>query len=334
MSNRLGEIKAWLTNCFPNVELSNLQYIQADASDRKYLRLKLSELSFIVMDTKPGDSLSNFIKIAGILDLNKVTVPKIIHQDIERGLILMNDFGASTYLSTLKSADLPTANKLYQDALVSLIKIQGISNNTNIHDLPVMEAEYISNRLNVFKTWYLQQHLKLETDSKLDSMLHDLQTLFLSAFQTASPVFVHLDYHSRNLMHLPNTNNPGVLDFQDAMFGPPTYDLVSLFQDAYINWPRAQVESWVTTYKNMAVDAGILPQQETSSLLRNFDIVGLQRHIKNLGIFARLHYRDKKSNYLPDMPTLINYIVATCDRYPELARLLEFFKEHILEVSL
>ncbi len=143
------------------------------------------------------------------------------------------------------------------------------------------------------------------------------------------PVFVHVDYHCRNLMHV-SANNPGVLDFQDAMIGPATYDLVSLFQDAYVSWPRAYVESWVSTYKDMAVSTGIIPPISNEALLRNFDLVGLQRHIKNLGVFARLHYRDHKSNYLNDIPTLLQYVNTTCSHYTELNWLQEFITEEVV----
>lgn len=156
-----------------------------------------------------------------------------------------------------------------------------------------------------------------------------MQELFAGVFTELPPVFVHLDYHCRNLMHVP-ANNPGVLDFQDAMLGPATYDLVSLLQDAYITWPRDYVESWVSTYASMAISAGIIPPTDNTTLLRNFDLVGLQRHIKNLGVFARLHHRDNKSNYLNDMPTLIDYISTTCARYNELNWLQEFITEEVL----
>jgi aminoglycoside/choline kinase family phosphotransferase len=334
MSTRLGEIKHWLENLFPNIELNDLQYIQADASDRKYLRLHLTGLSFIIMDTKPGPEMGNFIRIANILTQQQLTAPKIISADLELGLILMDDFGAQTYLSELKNGDQSQVNKLYLDALHALIKIQLINNSANTLELPLMDADYIDNRLNVFHTWYLQQHLKLESNSKIKSMLSGLQQLFTKVFQDQPQVFVHLDYHSRNLMFLPSANNPGLLDFQDAMFGPLTYDLVSLFQDAYITWPRAQVENWVNVYTDLALDAGLIAPTAAHNMLRNFDLVGLQRHIKNLGVFARLHYRDKKSNYLHDIPTLLNYITSTCHRYPDLSSLLEFLKGHILEVSL
>ena len=334
MSTRLGEIKNWISGLFPNIDLSSLHYIQADASDRKYLRFNLTELSFIIMDSKPDAEFNNFINIAQLLSQHGLTVPKIIEVNTEQGLILMNDLGAQTYLSILKEANLATAHKLYSDAISALIKMQLIANQNNAYQLPNMDSEYINNRLNVFNTWYLQHHLHLEPSNAMLPMLTNLQKMFNSVFQNQQQVFVHLDYHSRNLMYLTSNSNPGILDFQDAMWGPITYDLVSLLQDAYITWPRAQVEIWVSLYVDMAVDAGLMVRQDSQQVLRNFDLVGLQRHIKNLGIFARLHYRDKKSSYLQDIPALLHYIVAACHRYPELSALHEFLKEHILEVSL
>lgn len=330
MTTRLDEIKQWLLGLLPNIELSSLNYIQADASDRKYLRLSTPDNSFIVMDTKPGLEMTNFINIAKLLSQHELTVPQIIASDHERGLILMSDFGAQTYLSILKNGDLTQVNSLYQDAIVALIKIQTRATNQNIYPLPLMNAEYINDRTNVFKVWYLQRHLNLPDDQLTSKLIINLQNMFTTVFQQQPQVFVHLDYHSRNLMYLPNASNPGILDFQDAMYGPLTYDLVSLFQDAYITWPRSQVEHWVKVYQELALDAGLIENSDMALLLKQFDMTGLQRHIKNLGIFARLHYRDQKSNYLHDIPSLLNYITSTCARYPELAGLLEFLKGHIL----
>lgn len=334
MTIRTEEIKQWLTSYFPNIDLNNLQYIQADASDRKYLRLILNDASYIVMDTKPGPELDNFIKIAMLFTAHGVHVPEIIQQDVERGLLLMSDLGSATYLSVLKDSSIDTVTRIYVDALKALIKIQKIPDGSSGVNLARMDAAYISNRLDVFTDWYLKRHLNINPDAQVLSMLADLQNLFEDCYNELPAVTVHLDYHSRNLMYQATSNNPGIIDFQDAMFGPPTYDLVSLFQDAYITWPRTQVEAWVELYAELAINDGLILPLDTKSLLRNFDMVGLQRHIKNLGIFARLHYRDHKSNYLNDIPTLLKYITTTCARYSELTPLLEFLKGHILEVAL
>jgi N-acetylmuramate 1-kinase len=329
MTTRLGEINQWLAEIFPDHDLSLLKYIQADASDRKYLRLTLATDSYIVMDSRPGVELQNFIDIAKLLSEHQVNVPKIINTDTTRGLILMHDFGSHTYLNMLQAASPDQVNKLYSDALKSLIKIQSIGNRENSFGLPVMNAEYISGRMEVFKSWYLQKHLQREVDPTAQDLIDHMQMLFLDVFENQPQVLVHLDYHSRNLMYLTHGDNPGILDFQDAMYGPITYDLVSLFQDAYITWPRSKVEAWIELYAAMALDAALINTQEADNLLRNFDLVGLQRHVKNLGVFARLHHRDQKSHYLNDIPTLLKYIVSTCERYPELHKFLGYLRDTV-----
>lgn len=327
MTLRLQEIKNWLTSLFPTIDLSNINYMQSDASSRKYIRLITTDKSFIIMDTQPGKELDNFIQLAKILTQHKINAPKIIHCNTSQGLVLLNDFGSQTYLKTLQAAPQEQIDKLYLDAVAALVKIQLIPINNSIgFKLGHMNVAYIRNRLEVFSEWYLQKHLGINIDSRIQVILNKMQILFTNTFLELPAVFVHLDYHCRNLMHTP-TNNPGVLDFQDAMTGPATYDLVSLFQDAYITWPRSYVESWVNTYKELATTAGIIPNIANSQLIKNFDIVGLQRHIKNLGVFARLHHRDHKSNYLHDIPVLLQYINSTCARYQELHWLQEFIAE-------
>lgn len=333
MTNRLSEIKNWLSSLEPKINLDSLQYLQSDASSRNYLRCDSELSTFIVMDTKPGEEMTRFSQVAKLLDAHKLTVPKIIASDLERGLLLLSDLGSRTYLQALKQADSSTVDRLYLEAITSIVTMQSIPSVNEHYTLPIMDATYISNRLDIFKTWYLQKHLNLEIDPKINTMIEKLQILFTTAFEELPLVFTHVDYHSRNLMVLED-GNPGILDFQDAMLGPVTYDLVSLFQDAYITYPRAMVESWIETYKDLAVTAGVLQGIPTNKLLRNFALVGLQRHIKNLGIFARLHYRDHKSNYLNDMPMLINYITDTCTRYDDLSWLLNFVKDNTLETSL
>lgn len=313
MTNRLSQINTWLSSLLP--DLHRVEAIQADASSRNYYRAYAGPSTYIVMDTEPGEELLNFIQIANRLQ-GCVTVPTIIQQDLAHGLLLLTDFGTETYLKALEVADSNRVDQLYMDALIAMHKLQTVT-----APLPNMDSEYISQRLNVFTTWYLQRHLQIAMDATL---LQDLHELFTNCFQTQKQVFVHVDYHCRNLMVLAD-GNPGIIDFQDAMLGPITYDLVSLFQDAYITWPRPQVEAWVSSF------AKLVGLQDGPQLLREFDLVGLQRHLKNLGVFARLHHRDGKSHYLPHIPTLLNYITSTCENYPELAKLHEFMRSNVLE---
>lgn len=332
MTLRQNEIKAWLDTCLPGVDLNELRYIQSDASSRKYLRLTTPEQNYIIMDSPPDPKIADFIQLADILRTHRLSAPQIIAHDLAAGLVLMNDLGTNTYLDELKGGSQERIDSLYLDAVTALIKMQQINPQEISYNLPLMNQSYIADRLNVFKEWYLGKHLQVELTPEITNMIAQLEKLFVQEFSSQAQVFTHVDYHSRNTIPLA-TNNPGILDFQDAMLGPCTYDLVSLFQDAYLVLPRNQVESWVNIYQDIAIQAGILPPQSEGALLRNFDLVGLHRHIKNLGIFARLHHRDQKSHYLNDIPTLVRYIVETCARYPELNILLEFVKSHILEAT-
>lgn len=328
MTFRQQEINVWLSNLFPNEQI-NTKYLQSDASARQYLRLQLPHISYVIMDTKPDQELINFIQIAKILHAHKITVPEIIHGNMQAGLILMSDFGSETYQTALEQSPANKIDSLYLDALNTLVKIQQIDVAGLLdYTFPVMQEEYIKVRLEVFSTWYLQTHLSMNIDNNVLQCLEKMQQLFCKVYTELPQALVHVDYHCRNLMVIPN-NNPGVLDFQDAMYGPITYDLASLFQDAYITWPRAKVETWLATYYDIAVATKIMPAISFEAFLRNFDLVGLHRHLKNLGVFARLHHRDNKSNYLPHIPVLLQYIHETCNRYNELSWLQEFIMEEV-----
>lgn len=316
MTDRVQEIKSWVSSLIP--EKFTIEQIPSDASARKYHRVSTASKTFVVMDTVPGEELLRFAQISEILE-PEINVPSIIAKNFDKGLLLICDFGNITYLSELEKAKEQESTRLYFDAIATICNLQKIECN-----LPIMNGEYIDEKLEVFTTWYLDKHLNIEIDAAL---LKQLSSTFKECFLSVPPVFVHLDYHSRNLMVVAN-NNPGVIDYQDAMLGPATYDLVSLLQDAYITWPRNTVEQWVGIY------ADIKEIEFNKDLLKQFDIVGLQRHIKNLGVFARLNYRDNKPNYLTHIPVLLDYIIETCERYPELKGLLAFMKTNILETRL
>lgn len=329
MIDRKEQIKTWLSNYFDAKEISNLAYIPGDASLRKYLRVSIANNSFIVMDAPPDPSMANFIKIADILTEHNINVPHILQHDIDQGLILMTDLGKNMYLDALKNSVPKAINQLYESAIASLVKMQTLPTDyTQIgYLLESMDHKYIDKCLEVFKTWYINTHKQGKQLGYNEELLTNLRKLFNNNFNAVPQVFVHLDYHSRNL--LVTENATGIIDFQDAMHGPITYDLVSLLQDAYISCPRNQVEKWVKFYQQLAIDAGIITQTSTEALLYNFDIIGLQRHIKNLGVFARLHHRDNKSNYLNDIPALLKYIAEVTERYNELAWLKQFITEEL-----
>ena len=300
-----------------------LQPIVSDASQRKYYRCCIDNKSYIVMDSLYDSSLPKFIAIARQFSAWGLNVPQIYKTNLQEGLVLLSDLGDDLYLPKLTAS---TANELYIPALQALLILQ---KNTACSTLSLqkMGTEYIKFQLTVFQQWFLQQHLNLTASTASQQMLRNLEQLFCRVFEQTPTVIVHLDYHSRNL--LIGEPQPGILDFQDAMLGPVVYDLASLLQDAYIAWPTEQVEDWVLEYKALASKAGILPATSNAQFLKLFYLVGLQRHLKNLGVFARLHHRDGKSKYLENMPMLLSYIASTCNKYPELAELAEFFATQI-----
>lgn len=362
----------WLAAEF-NIPLSDIKLVPlaGDASSRRYYRCVLNQQPYIVMQQAVDESFFNFIKLAQIMQTWGLQVPSIHKMHKQLGCLVLTDFGDDLYLTSLQqhklandlsakanenlvgaqltkpeSSSLPSsaeiADKLYTAAFDALLVMQKIEHNilTTELQLPIMAIDYINDRLEVFKTWFWRQHLQHKLSSKVDNILANVAALIAEAYAAQPQCFVHLDYHSRNLLVLPQqagqsaaasgknmlyVATPGIIDFQDAMLGPMTYDLVSLLQDAYIVWPRQQVEKWVAEYQQRAYAAGILQELNFKRFMRWFDLVGLHRHLKNLGVFARLYHRDGKEQYLQHMPTLTNYILAACKNYPELAELQTLF---------
>ena len=317
--SRLEQLKQWLTTVTEQT-YSNIHPASADASFRRYFRVSgdHDKQSYIVMDAPPEqEDCLPFIHITELIRSSEVNSPEVIAQDLESGFLLLSDLGTQCYLEKLDSAH---ADTLYSDAIDALLKMQTIEAN-----LPAYDAKRLGDEMNLFETWYLNKHL--ETTMSIDDKksLYLTFDLLIDNAHKQPQVFVHRDYHSRNLMVLEN-NNPGVIDFQDAVIGPVTYDLVSLFKDCYIQWPREQVEGWVKEY---LLKSGL--DVEPDDFLKWFDLMGVQRHIKVLGIFCRLYYRDQKAQYLDDLPLTLNYLIDTCKRYDELQPLLTLFKTHVLD---
>lgn len=317
---------SWLESLFKGTSFSCTP-LAGDASFRRYWRVRIGDQTFVVMEAPPPETTVPFIEIAGLLSKEGLSVPKILEQDTSLGFLLLSDLGDNVYLPALKfnrENNAIAIERLYQNALRALLKIhsckpQGLSFNFKTFDAPFMVEQ-----LALFETWYLKKHLEITFDlGCLEGILQKL-TYFIDE---QPKVFIHRDYHSRNLMVL-ETGNPGILDFQDAMMGPITYDLVSLFQDCYIQWPRERVLQWVLSFKEQLVEVALLsPMVSDTQFIQWFDWTGLQRHLKNLGIFARLHHRDGKSGYLGDIPLVLHYINATCELYSELKPLAVFLKE-------
>jgi hypothetical protein len=300
-----------------------LQPASADASFRRYFRLTLPDTSTrIVMDAPPEkEDCRPFLRVAALFRRAGTHVPEVLANDLEQGFLLLSDLGSTTYLHAL--ADRSTAARLYRDANSALIAIQLASQPGQ---LPEYDHALLSRELALFPEWYLQRHLGLTVDTTVDRDLHAVFAALLANNLRQPRVFVHRDYHSRNLMVLgegaagfPAT--PGILDFQDAVHGPLTYDLVSLYRDAYIDWPEEEELDFVIRYWEAARRAGLPVADDFHDFHRDYEWMGVQRQLKVLGIFARLCHRDGKNDYLKDMPRVMVYLQRTCERYAELATL-------------
>ncbi|MEQ1666893.1 MAG: phosphotransferase [Sulfuriferula sp.] len=313
-------IQSWLNTLFPQLS-PMLTPASADASFRRYFRATLSNGDhYIVMDAPPQhEDCTPFIQVATLFANAGVNVPRVLQQDLAQGFLLLTDLGDTTYLSTL---NLDNAHALYMDAVDTLIQIQLAS---QVDVLSVYDRAMLARELQLFPDWYVTQHLGATfTDEQNQSWQKACYALLDN--NTAQPqVYVHRDYHSRNLMV--TTPNPGVLDFQDAVYGPITYDLVSLFKDAYIVWDEEVVLDWVIRYWEQARKAGLPVAADFGEFYRDFEWMGLQRHLKVLGIFARLAHRDGKNAYLQDLPAVLNYVRRTAGRYREFGPLSKLLDE-------
>lgn len=327
------QITNWVNSLFPT-EKNSVSVLSGDASFRSYYRVhtndELNEKtgSYVVMNSEKDPSLNKFIYIAKQLKEIQISAPEILAENKEHGLLLLEDFGDNLYLNSLTHN---TCDNLYLDALRALSTMQ--LNFKEHATLPQFNLDFVKQQLGVFTTWYLNTHLKIKLSSTEEKIIEDFSLWFTEFLNNQPKSFVHLDYHSRNLIVL-EKNTPGVLDFQDAMFGPTVYDLVSLFQDAYISWDRSKIEKWLKIYLDMTKNSS-LSYKNFNSLLEAFDIIGLQRHLKNLGVFARLYHRDNKSNYLKDIPQLLSYIQETLDKYniPEIKNIKNLLSDKIPAMS-
>jgi len=314
-------LESWLKTHFPGKNFI-LKTASTDASFRRYFRVFIDDQTWIVMDAPPQqEDCGPFIRVAEILAVAGVHVPKVQAQNLEQGFLLLSDLGETTYLQMLIQHE-DQANQLYGNAIDALIKMQL---SPQAASLPSYDEALLRRELRLFPDWYVARHLQVELTEKQKISLENSFDLILKNNLAQSKAFVHRDYHSRNLMV--SAPNPGVIDFQDAVYGPITYDLVSLFKDAYIRWDEERILDWTIRYWEKARQAGLPVTTDFSDFYRNFEWMGVQRHLKILGVFARLNYRDGKSNYLSDMPLVVEYLQKTCDRYRELSPLLHLLEE-------
>ncbi len=320
---RFSEIKRWVEELLDQRPI-DLKSASEDASFRRYFRAMGGDRSYIVMDAPPGrETLAPFVRAARRFLAIGLNVPEILDADHGRGFLLLSDLGSDTYLQHLNTA---TADRLYGDALGALLVLQ-VGTHTDPHGFPAYSASLLHQEMELFRDWYLARHLQQTLSPGQNEVLDRTFASLISHARAQPQVWVHRDYHSRNLMVTPS-NNPGVLDFQDAVVGPVTYDLVSLLKDCYIAWPPEQVEEWTMGYFQLARQSGLPIDVDEARFQEWFDRMGVQRHLKVLGIFARLYHRDGKVNYLQDLPQVHHYLVETCGRYQDLhplRRLLERF---------
>ena len=322
---RLNTLIQWLKGLEPSwqLDLGSLCPASADASFRRYFRIESKNpqfTTFIVMDAPPQhEPLTAFIQVDLLLSEAGLNVPKILEKNISEGFLLLNDLGTKTYLAELNGE---TADRLYQDATHALVQMQ-LASKPNV--LPNYDEALLQRELDLFPDWYLKKHLGIDLGEVQRAQLKKSFELIIQNNLAQAKVYVHRDYHSRNLM-VTEMNNPGVIDFQDAVYGPITYDASSLWRDAYIAWPEERVIDWVIQFWEEGRKVGLPMPSDFGQFYRDFEWMGLQRHLKVLGIFARLFHRDGKDAYLKDIPLVLEYAIATANRYIELkplARILE-----------
>ncbi|MBP5955914.1 phosphotransferase [Pseudomonas anatoliensis] len=324
---RLQHLKVWLDEqlaiLFADqgwgaVPPATLTAASSDASFRRYFRWEGAGRSFVVMDAPPPqENCKPFVDIAFLLAKSGINVPKIYAEDLERGFLLLNDLGNKTFLDVIDSEN---ADALFSDALQALLAFQQLP---MVAPLPSYDVALLRRELELFPEWYVKRELGVEFDSTQQQQWQHISDLLIDSALAQPKVLVHRDYMPRNLML--SEPNPGVLDFQDAVYGPVTYDVTCLFKDAFLSWPEERVRGWLESYWQQASALNIPVQPDFEDFLRASDLMGVQRHLKVIGIFARICHRDGKPRYLADVPRFFSYIEAVIARRPELAELQALF---------
>jgi hypothetical protein len=332
---RQQQLTTWLHSQFLGATFT-LAPASADASFRRYFRATFADgTTKVIMDAPPQhEDCRPFLHIAKLFEEAGTHVPHVYAQDLRQGFLLLSDLGNTTYLQALNTG---TAHELYGAATDALVNIQLASRE---NELPPYDEALLRRELNLFPEWYIAKHLNVALTDKQRAKLEEVFARIVASNLAQPRVYVHRDYHSRNLMvidhhhlnPLPQAGeeenekgnfliSPGILDFQDAVYGPITYDLVSLFKDAYIRWEEAEIIDWLIRYWEKARKAGLPVAGDFSEFYRDYEWMGVQRHLKVLGIFARLWHRDGKDGYLKDMPLVARYLRKACERYSELSPL-------------
>lgn len=322
MDTRFNLLRKWLEDTLNNRELL-IETASADASFRRYFRVTIGAKSLIAMDAPPlQEDCRPFVRLARLLRELKVHTPEVHAEDLDQGFILLEDLGNQDYLDNL--GDTSKADTLYGQAIEALLKLQ----QGDITQVEPYTEEKLKQEMSLFKDWYLEKHLDQPMSENAATAWNDLQNILCEACAEQPSVWVHRDFHSRNLM-VTKENNPGVIDFQDLVAGPISYDLASIFKDCYIEWPRSTQLKWLNEYYQKLET----PNFSFETLVQWYDLTGFQRHLKVLGIFCRLNYRDGKADYLSDLPLVAKYCLEVMDIYSnkikEVAEFSKYFSEQI-----
>lgn len=323
--SRLAALRRWVVEDL-GFAGSRIEAASADASFRRYFRVTRGADTCIVMDAPPDkEDVAPFVRVARLLAGMNLNVPIILARDVGQGFLLLSDLGCRQYLDELKAGR--EVDRLYADALAALVTLQ-TAGAMPARELAKYDDTLLLREMELLPEWFLGRHLGMTVGEKERGLLDRLFAVLVESAAAQPAVFVHRDYHSRNLLVMAG-NNPGILDFQDAVQGPVTYDAVSLLKDCYIAWPPERVRGWLMQYRARLVQAGFALHGDAADFVRWFDLMGLQRHIKVLGIFARLYYRDGKPGYLKDLPRVLDYTRAAAAAYPETAEFAEFVTTRI-----
>lgn len=304
-----------------------LKALSGDAGMRRYFHIKGLDSCLAVYAPPQTENSTIFVNIAEFMRQQGVRTPRIYAVDYERGYLLIENLGERLLLPELNS---DSVESLYGESLLNLLTLQ--QSKVPPEFLPAYSQEKLLQELMLFPQWFVEKLLGHSLNKEENKNLEEFFSLLVDSALEQPQCFVHRDYHSRNII-LSDVGAPGVIDFQDAVVGPITYDVVSLLKDCYVRWPVQDVEKWLTVYANMAIEMGLLPTVSKQTLLRWFDWMGLQRHIKVLGIFSRLYLRDNKSSYLHDLPLVIRYVVETLENYPEFETVRLWFQEKVLPLA-
>ncbi len=322
---RLAEAVRWLAAV--GGKWSSIEPASADASFRRYFRVRASadDATAIVMDAPPPkEDVRPFLNVSRLLADGGIHVPAVFAADVERGLLLLGDLGNTTYLRALSEATDSERQRLFADAIATLVQLQQIDPARAQTPLASYDAALLRREVDLFPEWYLGHHCRIELTDDEKNALERIYAMLIASALAQPTVLVHRDYMPRNLM-VTDERNPGVLDYQDAVVGPISYDVASLLRDAFLSWEEPQVIDWVARYWDRARKAGLPVREDFSEFYREFEWMGLQRHLKVLGIFARINYRDGKPHYLTDTPRFVRYVRHAAARYQAFAPLGALF---------